>query len=164
MSSGLGGGRYEYLKLVLDDDVGFQLFFCVCEKFPNGDIPSDVVGALKFSKLTALRKNNGKVRGVSAGDILRRLVSKVLARQFQKEFRCIAEPSNFGLCNRSGTDTLVHLIKFLLDESPDKVVVSIDGVGAFDHICRTQIFDQLREHSELQSLIPFFFFSTQQPS
>ena len=140
---------------MLDDDLGFQLLFYVCEKLANGGIPSDIVGALKFSKLTALRKNNGKVRGVSAGDILRRLVSKVLARQFQKEFRCTAEPANFGLCNRSGTDTLVHLIKFLLDECPDKVVVSIDGVGGFDHICRSEIFTELRDHPVLQSLIPF---------
>ena len=52
------------------------------------------------------------------------------------------EPFPGNLCKRRGADTLVHLIKFLLDECPDKVVVSIDGVGAFDHICRSKIFTE----------------------
>ena len=56
LRSGLGGGRCEYLKLVLDDAVGFQLLFYVCEKFANGDIPSEFVGALKLSKFPFLRK------------------------------------------------------------------------------------------------------------
>ena len=36
--------------------------------------------------ITALLKDNGRVRGISAGDTFRRLVSKALARQFQNEF------------------------------------------------------------------------------
>ena len=155
LSPGLNGGRYEYLKLVLDDDSGFRLLFYVCERLANGDIPEGIPDILKVGRLTALRKPNGKVRGISAGDILRRLVAKVLARQFQPIFRKSTSPFNFGLSNRAGTDSLVHFVRFLLDEDPSRVVVSIDGIGAFDHVERRQIFSELFHHDTLKCLMPF---------
>eukprot|EP00973_Karenia_brevis_P041127 5690481-Karenia_brevis.AAC.1 len=82
---------------------------------------------MKISKLTALLKDNGRVRGIAAGDTSRRLVSKTIARQSQATLRSKVSPDNFGMCNRSGTDSLAHMINFLTDEDPSKVVVSIDG-------------------------------------
>ena len=100
------------------------------------EVPHEIAEALVISKLTALLKPNGRVRGIAAGDVFRRLVSKTIARQKQDVFRDKVAPANFGLCNRGGTDALVHLVQFLLEEDADRVVLSIDGVGAFDHVCR----------------------------
>ena len=141
--------------LVLDDDSGFRLLFYVCERLANGDVPEGIPDILKVGRLTALRKPNGKVRGISAGDILRRLVAKVLARQFQPIFRKSTSPFNFGLSNRAGTDSLVHFVRYLLDEDPSRVVVSFDGIGAFDHVERRQIFTELFSHETLKCLMPF---------
>ena len=38
---------------------------------------------------------------------------------------------------------------------PDKVVLSIDGVGAFDHISRARIFTELLQNPQLHVLVPF---------
>ena len=43
----------------------------------------------------------------------------------------------------------------MLDEDPKRVLLSIDGVGAFNHICRARIFEELYAHTELHDIIPF---------
>ena len=52
-------------------------------------------------------------------------------------------------------DSLVHLVQFLLEEDEDRVVLSIDGIGAFDHVCRARFFEELRSEPSLQELLPF---------
>ena len=47
----------------------------------NADAPAAVLQALALSRLTALSKPGGGVRGIATGDTLRRLVSRALARQ-----------------------------------------------------------------------------------
>eukprot|EP00973_Karenia_brevis_P022200 3055849-Karenia_brevis.AAC.1 len=81
-----------------------------------------------LSQITALLKDNGRIRGIAAGDTFRRLVSKTLARQFQADFRQAAMPANFGLADRSGTDGLIHMARALLENDPSRLVLSIDGV------------------------------------
>ena len=105
--------------------------------------------------MTALLKPNGRIRGISAADVFRRLalVSKTIARQEQETLREAVAPFKFGLCD---TDALVHLLQFLSDMHPDKVVMSIERVGAFDHVCRTWFFEQLSSIPALHSLIPYY--------
>eukprot|EP00959_Pyramimonas_sp_CCMP1952_P464505 9486732-Pyramimonas_sp.AAC.1 len=47
------------------------------------------------------------------------------------------------------------MLQYLVDANPHKVLVSIDGVGAFDHVCRTRMFEALLGNSKLHGLIPF---------
>ena len=43
----------------------------------------------------------------------------------------------------------------MTDAFPGKVIVSIDGVGAFDHVCRARIFEELLHDPALHQLILF---------
>ena len=81
LSPGLGGTRYEYLKLCLEDETAMLLLTTACERIAQGDLPPAIAEAMRMSQLTALKKTGGRVRGVAAGDTYRRLVGKVLARQ-----------------------------------------------------------------------------------
>eukprot|EP00973_Karenia_brevis_P048052 6668348-Karenia_brevis.AAC.1 len=108
-----------------------------------------------ISSLTALLKPNRRVRGIAAGDSFRRLVSKTLAKQFQQVLRAAVAPYNFGLCDRSGTDSAVHFLQYLTDENPSKIILSIDGIGAFDHVSRATMFNQLLSNSQLAGLVPY---------
>ena len=110
---------------------------------------------MKVSALTALVKPNNRIRGIAAGDSFRRLVTKAVARQYQEELRSAVFPHNVGLSDRSGTDAAIHLLRYLSDMHPDKVIVSIDGVGAFDHVCRARMFEQLMSSPTLQGLVLF---------
>ena len=121
----------------------------------RAQIPSETSNFLKLARLTALLKPNGRIRGISSGDTFRRLISKCITRQKQEVLRALVEPHNFGISFKSGTDSLIHLLQYLLDEDPSLVLLSIDGVGAFDHVCRARIFDELHAHPELHDMIPF---------
>jgi len=154
-SAGLAGNRNEYLRLCLEEDSSFDLLYSVADILAAAEVPEEVVRALAVSKLTAMLKPNGRIRGISSGDVFRRLVAKTLARQKQQVFRDLVSPANFGLSDRSGTDSLVHLVQFLLEEDTDRVLLSIDGVGAFDHVCRARFFEELLAHSELRDILPF---------
>ena len=155
LSSGLSGSRNEYLKLVLEDDVAVDLLFAAASRLAHARVPECIISAMKMSKLTATLKPNGRVRGLSAGEVFRRLTSKCIARHMHYELREAVSALNFGLSNRSGTDALVHFLQYLSDARPNKVIMSIDGVGAFDHICRARIFEQLADCQAFHKLIPF---------
>ena len=51
-------------------------------------------------------------------------------------------------------DALVHAVQALTDADPDLVVLSLDGVGAFDHIHRASFLQKLRNEPTLQALLP----------
>ena len=77
------GARYEYYKLCLEDTTACGLLCDVAEHIARAKIPYLIAAAMRISSLTALNKPDNKVRGIAAGDALRRLVSKALAKQFQ---------------------------------------------------------------------------------
>jgi len=154
-SAGITGNRNEFVRICLEEDTSFNLLYDAAQQLANADVPREIVEALALSKLTALLKPNGRVRGIASGDVFRRLVTKTLARQKQETFRDAVAPANFGLCHRGGTDSLVHLVQFLLEEDPNRVVLSIDGVGAFDHVSRTRFFEELLTQEDLNDILPF---------
>ena len=95
------------------------------------------------------------MRGISAGDTLRRLVGKCLARQFAEQLQQAAGPANFGMSTRCGTDGLVHLARALLESDPAQTILCIDGVGAFDHVSRARMFERLLATPSLRPILPF---------
>jgi len=155
LSAGLGGTQNEYLKLCLEDDAALKLLLAAAELVAQGDLPEVVQDAMRLSQLTAILKESGRVRGISAGDTLRRLVGKCLARQFAEQLRQAAGPANFGMSTRCGTDGLVHLARALLESDPAQTILCIDGVGAFDHVSRARMSERLLATPSLRPILPF---------
>ena len=93
-------------------------------------------------------EKNGKVRGIVAGSVVRRLSCKAVARQFSDEFLAATAPYQYALQTRAGTKALAHALQFLTD------LLAIDGVGAFDHVKRVAPFKKLHSLPNLQPLLP----------
>ena len=110
---------------------------------------------MKLPQLTAFREPKARVRGVAAGHAFRRLVGKALSRHFQAEVREEVAPANFGLCDRSGTEALAHMVQMVTGMDAQATVTCIDGVGAFDHVLRASIFRRLLAHEHLRELVPY---------
>ena len=155
LNCGMFGSRYEYFKLCLEDDVAFNALGRIAQQLARAQVPETTCGAMRVSSLTGLLKPNSRVRGISSGDTFRRLVAKTMAKQYAEELEVAVWLANFGMSSRSGTDSAIHMLQFLTDTDPNKIVLSIDGVGAFDHICRARMFEQLLAHPSLQALVPF---------
>ena len=63
--------------------------------------------------------------------------------------------ANFGLADRSGCDGLVHLLRALLQEDSERTLLSIDGIGAYDHVLRARMLEELWREPELHDLVPY---------
>ena len=85
----------------------------------------------------------------------RRLVAKTLARQFGKAVESTCAPFQFALSTRAGTDCVGHVVRALTDENPMVTVLSIDGVGAYDHVYRSAMMKKLFGVPSLRGLLPF---------
>ena len=106
------------------------------------------------ASMTALQKPDGGVRGIATGTSFRRLVARTLARQFGKAVEATCAPFQFALSTRAGTDCVGHAIRAVTDANPMCTVLSIDGIGAYDHVYRSAMLAKLHEVPSLQGLLP----------
>ena len=84
--------------------------------------------------MTALSKPDGGVRGIVVGDILRRLVARTMAKQFSKKAEVATAPFQYALSTKAGCECVAHILQALSDRDPGATIMSIDGIGAFDHL------------------------------
>ena len=152
-AAGLSGMRAEHLKLLLQDVTALELLAHVCTRLANAQVPADVVAGLAMSRLTALQKPGGGVRGIATGDCFRRLASRALAKGWADTFDEATRPYQFALQARAGADALAAHVRTALERRPDAVLVSLDGGSAYDSMSRAAFLAGLR--SCAPELLPF---------
>ena len=150
----LAGTRYEHLRVLLEDEELWGIFAKLCQAFARADVPEEVSSALRLGRMTALKKDTGRVRGIVAGSVLRRLTCKAVVAQYSDAFLAATAPYQFALQTRAGTEALAHILRYLSDADEDAVVVSLDGVGAFDHVKRAAFMSKVRSDPRLEALLP----------
>ena len=116
--------------------------------------------ALAVGSLTPFRKvdHDGTykgVRGICTGHLLRRLVARTLAQKHRKEIEDATAPEQLAMGFRSGVNLAALTARAALELDTDLVLISIDGVGAYDHIARKAMFDALDELPQAREMIPF---------
>ena len=153
-SAGPGGCSNEMLKVCLDDQETCQLLFLAAEVFARGTAPN-VSHCFMLANLTALQKKDGGVRGIATGTTFRRLVAKTLARQFSRQVTAACAPFQFALSTRAGVDCVGHVVRATADADGEATLLSIDGVGAYDHELRSSMLAKLFEVPRLRPLLPF---------
>ena len=79
LSGSLSGHRNEHLKCCLDDEGALDDLCNIAQNLAANDVPVEIQEAYRLCKLTALKKNAIKMRGLNAGDPFRRLVARILA-------------------------------------------------------------------------------------
>ena len=111
----------EHLRILLDCERASHALYEAAVGLARADVPREILDTLRLGRLTALKKPNGGVRGIVAGDILRRLVARTMAQQYA--VRCPPErEQNLSL-------TLCR---------------PVDGIGAYDLISRETMLSALR--------------------
>ena len=91
---------------------------------------------LKLGRITALQKARGGVRGIVAGDIVRRLVSRTMAQQLGPEVERATAPFQKAMRTRAGCECVAHALQALCEVDPELTSLSIDGTSAHDSISR----------------------------
>ena len=111
------------------------------------------MAAISTARLTALSKPNGGVRGIATGEVLRRLTSRVLARQYAEIFDTATRPHQYALRTRAGTDCLAAILRTASELDESATIVSLDGRAAYDTVSRAAMFHKLLEVAP--ALVPF---------
>ena len=150
---GLSGATAEHYKVLLDDEEGLSLFTATLELLAQGQVPEAAMATLSTARLTALSKPNGGVRGIATGEVLRRLASRVLARQYAEIFDAATRPFQYALRTRAGTDCLAAILRTAAELDESATIVSLDGRAAYDTVSRAAMFHKLFEVAP--ALVPF---------
>ena len=87
----------EHLRPMFESGPDTELLATVADTFAKGEIPQEIVNALRMGRMTALRKPDGGVRGIVVGDFFRRLVSRTLAKQFSQQAEDAIAPFQYAL-------------------------------------------------------------------
>ena len=83
------------------------------------------------------------MRGIVAGDILRRLVGRTLAQQLGKA--AATSPFQYALSTRAGSECVAHDLQAMTERNSEATVLSIDGISAFDLVSRNAMLEGLRK-------------------
>ena len=150
------GSRYEHLKLLLTQEEAAAKLTRVAEYMALAQLPPRAAAAYAIGGMTALLKEDvphRKVRGIVTGSSLRRLVARTLVQQEQETIAAACAPYQFALGTRAGTDALALLLRLLTELDDERVILQLDGLGAFDNIRREAMLRKLMEVSP--TLVPF---------
>lgn len=154
-SAGPGGMTNEHMKIVLDDEDTSALMHQAVLYLARAQVPATIAAALMSARMTALVKPNGKVRGIATGTAFRRLVASCLARIVGEDVETACSPFQYALSTRAGTECIGHLFRAACDLDESRCVLSIDGIGAFDHVRRSAMLGKLRSLPRASSILPF---------
>ena len=144
---GRSGWRGEHFRLLLEatDPGALDLFADVADLLANARVPEEARAAIALGGLTPLNKLDEAgdvigVRGICTGDLLRRLVARTLAQTYNAEFCEATAPAQVALGTRAGMDAAILTARTALQMDMDLVLVSLDGIGAYDHVFRSAMF------------------------
>ena len=130
----------------------------------RGELPPSIVDVIRVGRLTALRKSNGGVRGIVAGEVIRRLVARTIAQQLGPAVEAATSPFQFALSTKSGCECVAHCIQALCETDEQLTLTSVDGVSAFDLISRRAMLAGLEGVTGGASVLPFVHFFYGRPS
>ena len=98
-------------------------------------MPEAVINVFRMGRLTALSKPDGGVRGIVAGDVVRRLVARTMSQQLSPAVERATSPYQYARRHGQGA-SVWSALQGLTEIDPQVTVTSIDGLGAYDMISR----------------------------
>ena len=96
-AGGPSGMTTEHLRPMLDDMRGMRMFTEVGSRLAKALVPQVAINLIRVGRLTALSKQDGGVRGIVAGDVVRRLVVQTMAQQLSRAVERATAPFQYAL-------------------------------------------------------------------
>ena len=81
-----------------------------------------------------------------------------------REVEKACSPFQFPLSTRAGVDCVGHAVRVATEADAEATVLSIDGIGAYDHVHRSAMLNKLLEIPGLRGLLPFVRATYGQPT
>ena len=64
-------------------------------------------------------------------------------------------PVQYALNTRAGSEAVIRALWAVTEADPQTTVLSIDGVGAYDHISRASVLSAFQRRPDLAGILPF---------
>ena len=139
-AGGPSGMTAEHLRLLMDSPRDMKLFFKLAERLARGEVSDVIIQTIRMGRMTALRKAGGGVRGIVAGDIVRRLVARTMAQQLGPSVEAATSPFQYALSTRAGGECVAHALQGICEVNPNTTILSIEpGSLSFVFSCRRQV-------------------------
>ena len=123
--------------------------------YAQAKLPKEAARVFSQGTLTALLKTNGKVRDITAGESLRRLVARTLFKHYGDEVKEACKPYQYALSIRAGTECVAHLLQAFLEADPANTMLLLDGIGAYDLMRRRAMLSKPTSRGSTRALLPF---------
>ena len=101
-AAGPSGMTMEHLRPLLDDVRALHSFFLMVEQLAQANVPLAIVNLVRMGRLTALSESDGGVRGIVAGDVVRRLVARTISQQLAPAVERATSPHQYAMTTRAG--------------------------------------------------------------
>ena len=108
----------DHLRPLLDSAVDTARFWRLAQDLARATVPDEIVDVVRLGRMTALCKPNGGVRGIVAGDMVRRLVARTISQQISKAVEQATSPFQYALSTKSGGECIAHSLQALTDLDP----------------------------------------------
>ena len=99
-AGGPSGMTSEHLRPLLEHHEDMTRFWRFAQDLARAAVPDDIVELVRLGRMTALQKPNGGVRGIVAGDIIRRLVARTISQQLLPVVERATVPFQYALSTK----------------------------------------------------------------
>ena len=166
-AAGPSGLRPEHLRVVLQSsnarrDSAAVSLTKLLNAMMAGKVPALVAPFLCGARLHAGKKNDGGLRPIAVGDLLRRLASKCAAVAVADKAAALLAPHQLGVAVRGGCESIIHATRRVVKNAGEKFVMRADLVNAFNLADRAEALQQVHQH--FPELLPWVTTSYSQPS
>ena len=105
-AGGPSGMTMDHLRVLLDSPRDTQSLFVVSELLARGAVPNSIRDIFGIGRLTALQKPSSGVRGLVAGDVIRRVVARTIWQQISEAVEAATAPLQYALTTKAGASVL----------------------------------------------------------
>ncbi len=153
----VGDGRKELAKKMAQ----------VCERLANSETPSEIAVWIAGAPIFPLKKKGGGVRPVAVGEVIRRLVAKILVNKEdvkKKAEELFKEIGQLGVGIKGGAEIVVQAMRTWLSKKGGKGggVLKFDFENAYNRVDREEIGKMVKRH--FPALFPWFQFCYGSPA
>ena len=149
---GPSGLRPEHLKVAVKSpspnrsDKALEALTKLVNVMAAGKVPAEVSRYLCGARLHAALKKDGGIRPIAVGNILRRLTSKLVAVRLAQKAATKLAPHQLGVGVRGGCEGIVHTVRQVLEQNPEKWLLQVDLINAFNLANRDAGFREVEQH------------------
>ena len=137
----------------------------VTNLFISGRAPTDISPIFLRSHSLCCKEEVGRYSPyIAVGEVLRRLVAKVISSSVNATIAKSLCPLQLGVSTKGGCEAIVHAAGLALAHLEDHWALSVDFRNAFNSISRTHMLEELRHHiPQASSFVEFCYSSRPAP-